>query len=165
MFFPQKKSNRLTPHWKQSEYNNPKWRPVIAVDFDGVLHDYSFDRDGLRIGSVTGPQIYGAMDWLTKLYIDDQVDVAIHSFRSRSLFGQLAMRRWMLNRLIETLPAHFNDPRGKFMGDPLYEGVYSWIRWPWFKPYASVYLDDKAWCFKGTWPEVEALTKFKAWNK
>lgn len=152
------------PKTTKNHETNPKWRPVISVDFDGVLHDYSFDRDGLRTGSVTGPAIPGAMSWLADLYIDRRVDVAIYSYRSRSLSGRWAMQRWMLDQLILTFPES-RDPHSRFLNDFLHEGIYSWIKWPWFKPYAKIYIDDKAHCFSGQWPHLNDLLAFKPWNK
>lgn len=146
----------------QVQANKPRkpWRPLIAVDFDGVLHDY----DGRwSPGLVRGAAIEGAMRWLGYLYLDGNCDVAITSARSRYLMGRWGMKRWLRQHLI----FEFGYQAGPNSYDPLALDIFEWIKWPWFKPGALIYLDDRAVCFNGPecWPLVEDVLKFRPWNK
>lgn len=39
------------------------------------------------------------------------------------------------------------------------------IKWYTYKPPAMVFIDDRAWRFEGTWPDLEELKKFKTWEE
>ena len=43
--------------------------------------------------------------------------------------------------------------------------VLSQIEFPTEKPPAMVTLDDRAITFKGIWPDLDELLKFRPWNK
>lgn len=132
---------------------NP-WRPLISVDFDGVLHQY----DGIwSPGRITGDPVPGAIKWLVGLYCEDRCDVAISSARSRYLRGQFAMRQWMKRQLFDELG---NQPP-----DDFWEVVYDWLKWPIIKPGALIYIDDRAYCFEGSWPTTSEMLRFQPWNR
>lgn len=133
------------------------WTPLIAVDFDGVLHNY----DGKWAPSrVVGDAVPGAMDFLVELYLSERYDVAITSARSRYILGRWAMRQWLREQLIR----HCGYQAGPYM-DPLYLEVFEWIKWPWFKPGALLYIDDRAHCFSGEFPTIPEIKAFKPWNR
>lgn len=136
------------------------WRPVIAVDFDGVLHIY----DGnWSPGLIQGPAVPGAMKWLGEIYLTNRCDIAITSARSRYLTGRWAMKRWLREHLI----FEFGYMAGPDTWDPLALEVFDSIKWPWFKPGALIYLDDRAIQFQGpqAWPTIDEIFAFKPWNK
>lgn len=164
MFFPTKKSKAPMPNMQVPAPRKP-WRLKIAVDFDGVLHDYSFSADGICPYSISGGAIPGALQWLADLYTDGRCDVAIYSVRSSSLRGRWAMKNWLTDQLIFEYPDAY-DPHSMFNGDRLHDGILHWIKWPWFKPAgATIYLDDRAWRFEGSWPQYSEILDFRPWNK
>ena len=134
-----------------------KWTPLLSVDFDGVLHNY----DGIwSPGRITGNAIPGSMDFLRKIYMSGQYDVAISSARSRYIRGRFAMRNWLYRELIK----EFGHQAGPKM-DPLYLEIIEWIKWPWFKPGAILYIDDRSYLFNGTFPSMKEIGTFRPWNK
>lgn len=133
-------------------------KPIISVDFDGVLHSYRSGWKGAHV--IPDPPVPGAMRWLRDLYESERVAVAIYSSRSKSLRGRWAMQRWLHRCLID----EFGHMAGPHMG-PLYVEILDWIKWPWFKPPAFITLDDRALTFTGEWPGIDDLLAFKPWNK
>jgi len=162
------------------------FKPLICLDFDGVLHSYTSGWQGS--GVVTDGPVPGAVDWLLGCLSHNNVQLAVYSSRSGSLRGRRAMksaiRRWGA--------AHFNAEG--------YESHQTWDRnfemwlaagyhpgmdmpaveadeagrwlvrslgWPWFKPPALVTIDDRAVRFEGDWSamDVDELLAMKPWMK
>ncbi len=129
----------------------PEWRPVLCLDFDGVLH--SHDVYGKTLADIPGPPVTGAMDFVVGA--QDKFTVAIYSYRSRRWSARRAMQRWMRLHLTR-----------HFAGDEsAADAVLRQIQWPWLKPAASVTLDDRALTFRGTWPAIADLVAFRPWNR
>lgn len=133
-------------------------RPIICLDFDGVIHGYESGWKGAHI--IPDPPVPGAMDFLRELYETGKFDCAIYSSRSRSLRGRWAMQKYVRRNLL----LKFGFQAGPHM-DPLFLEISEWLKWPWFKPPALVTLDDRAITFSGTFPSFDALAQFKPWNK
>lgn len=127
------------------------YRPIVCVDFDGVLHSYTSGWQGA--GVVSDPPMPGAIAWLHRL-TESPLSVCIYSSRSKSLRGRRAMKRWLRAALREYFGAH----------PTVADDVFSLIRWPWFKPAATVTIDDRAWRFRGYWPEPAELRAFRPWK-
>ena len=134
-------------------------KPIISVDFDGVLHSYSSGWQGMA--SIPDRPVPGAMQWLADLYESDRVRVAIFSSRSKTLQGRWAMRSWLRHYLI----VEFGYMAGPRFMDPLYLEILEWVKWPWFKPAALITLDDRAMTFTGVFPSLDQMLAFKPWNK
>ena len=117
-------------------------KPIICVDFDGVLHSYTSGWKGM--GRIDGPPVDGAVVWLMDL-LAAGFRVAIYSSRSKSLRERWAMKRWLRRHW------PYND--------------FNRIEWPWFKPPALITVDDRAWRFEGAFPTALQLRNFKPWNK
>lgn len=130
-------------------------KPIICLDFDGVLHSYTSGWKGAH--RIPDPPVPGAMLFLRDLVEDGRFAIAIHSSRSRSLRGRWAMQRWLYRHLVE----EFGHQAGCM--DPLYVEILDAIRWPWFKPPAFVTIDDRAITFDGTFPPINTLGAFKTW--
>lgn len=122
-------------------------KPILCVDFDGVIHSYKSGWHGADV--VSDPPVKGAIDFLR--IATDHFRVAI--FSSRSIYAggieamQNALRRWAVEE---------------------YDADLGWllkIEWPTEKPPALVTLDDRALTFTGEWPTLETLKNFKPWNK
>lgn len=123
-------------------------KPILSIDFDGVLHAYTSGWKGADV--VADPPVPGAIDFLREAC--EFFRVAVFSSRSNQEGGTDAMRCWLDRHIVA---AH---------GEP---GL-AWsaaIEWPTEKPPAMVTLDDRAVTFTGTFPSVESLLAFKPWNK
>ena len=129
-------------------------RPILSVDFDGVLHSYSSGWKGAR--NIPDPPVAGAIEWLRSMldYPEQwshfaeraHFDVCIFSSRSRYFGGRWAMRRWLLKHGLE-------------------HEYLEQIKFPLWKPPAMIAIDDRAITFQGTFPSVNELKLFQPWNK
>lgn len=145
-------------------------RPLLALDFDGVLHSYASGWKGAR--TIPDPPVPGAIEFL--LGALDHFEVAIHSSRARYFGGRRAMKRWLRHHLTEyrwTQSPKVYGGHGLTAMD-MEEGFRYWaseiiarITFPLWKPPAHLTIDDRALTFTGTWPAIETLKEFKPWNK
>lgn len=150
-------------------------KPILCLDFDGVLHSYSSGWKGAAV--IPDPPVPGALEFLANA--TDSFTVAILSSRSHQWGGRRAMKRWLYKHLYELGKDYEAAPewwKNRVMvnsfADPWPEDV-SWtakrlirsIKWPIFKPPAMVTIDDRALTFTGEWPSAESLRAFKPWNK
>ncbi len=127
-------------------------KKIILVDFDGVLHSYTSGWQGARV--VADPPVPGAIVWLHNLLNDGRFEVAIYSSRSRKWGGKRAMRAWLR---AYSSSMWFTRPDWCL-------GLDS-IKFPTKKPAAFLTIDDRAVCFEGTFPSLEAIDSFTPWNK
>jgi hypothetical protein len=128
--------------------------PILAIDFDGVLHSYASGWKGAR--NIPDPPVEGAIEWLNALVPDidpfgcpiikPPFRIAIFSTRCRHWGGARAIENWLLKH---------GFPKDKL----------DRIDFPWFKPAAFLFIDDRAWTFLGKFPTMEQLKGFKPWNK
>lgn len=126
-------------------------KPILCLDFDGVIHSYSSGWKGAR--NIPDPPVEGAMDFMQEA-LNAGWDVVIHSSRARHFGGIAAMRAWLRDWC----------PDGgwyEVMGSSQLEDV-RFTRW---KPSAVVTIDDRALTFTGTWPSLASLKEFRPWNK
>lgn len=117
-------------------------KPILCLDFDGVIHSYTSGWKGADV--IPDPPVPGAIEFIREALT--HFDVQIYSSRSGQPGGINAMQEWLLQ--------HSDDMR-------LCEAV----GWPDEKPPAMVSIDDRALTFTGQWPSVESLLAFKPWNK
>lgn len=122
-------------------------KPILCLDFDGVVHSYLAPWIDTHI--IPDPPVPGALDFIRRA--QEHFQVHIYSSRSATSEGCTAMQGWLLDHACTTMP---DD----------YSWVYN-IIWPETKPPALITLDDRVWCFTGSWPPIEELLKFKPWNK
>jgi hypothetical protein len=127
-----------------------KYKPILCLDFDGVIHSYTSGWRGAR--NIPDDPVDGAIDFIETM-LHKGWDVVIHSSRSRHFGGIRAMRAWMKR--------HSGNSWNETMHGPGIEDV----RFVWFKPAALVTIDDRALTFTGVWPSPEDLKSFKPWNK
>lgn len=156
-------------------------KPILCLDFDGVIHSYTSGWKGASV--IPDPPVPGALEFIVKAMWTHEVHIL--SSRSHQWGGKRAMKRWLIEHLEALgtqpeLPAWWADyvdgyathGAGSAM-DPWYINardaakhlVNSCIKWPWFKPPATVTLDDRALTFTGAWPTLESIATFKPWNK
>lgn len=121
-------------------------KPILCLDFDGVIHSYESGWKGADI--IPDPPVAGAADFIVAA--QEQFTVAIYSSRSGQDGGIAAMKRYVHKLIIDA------DHDGS---------AYDAITWPTEKPPALITIDDRALTFDGTWPRIEDLKRFKPWNK
>jgi hypothetical protein len=129
--------------------------PIICVDFDGVIHSYTSGWQG--VATIPDDPVFGAIEWLkAHLPCPDELCamapsykgpiVQIYSSRSRSWRGRRAMKRWLIQHGLH--PSYIR------------EGI---LKFPRKKPPAFLTLDDRAICFRGTFPTTEEMMEFRPW--
>lgn len=130
-------------------------KPILCVDFDGVIHSYSSGWKGATV--IPDPPVPGALKWLWKA--TEWWDVQIYSSRSKDPEARLAMQNWMVQHSLTEFGA--DHP----MGDGVVE-TYP-ITFAYEKPAAFLTIDDRAICFEGDWSELDScdLRNFVPWNK
>ena len=120
-------------------------KPILCLDFDGVLHSYTSGWKGADV--IPDPPIEGAAAFMKKAL--NRFRVCIFLSRSNQPGGLKAMQDWMIKWMpSETVPHWAHG-----------------LEWPLEKPAAFVTIDDRALTFDGTWPSMETLQNFKPWNK
>ena len=151
-------------------------KPILCLDFDGVIHSYTSGWKGARI--ILDPPVPGALDFI--LAAQAQFTVAILSSRSHQWGGRRAMKQWMREHVARRMRQYDLLPTDPFVEMALENGAHTYeqwhdvctdaardfvksIRWPIFKPPAMITLDDRALNFTGEWPTIDALDSFKPW--
>lgn len=125
-------------------------KPILCLDFDGVIHSYKSGWKGAR--NIPDPPVEGALGFIADALVCGW-DVVIHSSRARYFGGISAMRAWLKKWAGNTW---HDSPAGS--------GIEN-VRFARWKPSAVVTLDDRGITFTGKWPDPEELRRFKPWNK
>lgn len=120
---------------------------ILCIDFDGVLHSYTSGWKGAKV--IKDPPIDGALEWLRDMVESKEITPQIYSSRSKHEGGIQAMQNW-LKKHAETAGMDT-----KFLKK---------LKFPTEKPSASWTLDDRAICFRGTFPTAKELLDFKPWR-
>lgn len=120
-------------------------KPILCVDFDGVIHSYTSGWQGVDV--VSDPPVPGAIEWLAEC--TKHFKVVIYSSRSSQRGGISAMTHWLAQHA------------GKHME------VMTMVEFAAEKPSAFLTIDDRAVCFEGDFSKLppEQLREFKPWNK
>jgi hypothetical protein len=117
-------------------------KPILLVDFDGVIHSYTSGWQGETV--ISDPMVKGAREFLMEAV--KVFDVQIYSSRSKYVAGIGAMMAYLKENDV-----HFD--------------VIKRISFPTEKPPAFLTIDDRAYCFKGKFPDPKNLLKFLPWYK
>lgn len=126
-------------------------KPILCLDFDGVVHSYSSGWKGADV--IPDPPVDGALKFIWTA--TEHFRVAIFSSRTNQAGGLAAMQKWLRKHFLAF--GQFNlDGATKVLG---------MVEWPKEKPAAFVTLDDRAITFEGTWPKMQTLKDFSPWNK
>lgn len=127
-------------------------KPILCLDFDGVIHSYKSGWKGADV--ISDPPVDGAIAFILKAI--DHFDVQVFSSRSNEPGGIEAMQKW--------LARHWEgcqqDPRVDSLSL-----TRTLIKWPTDKPPAFVTIDDRAITFNGTFPSIQEIKEFRPWNK
>jgi hypothetical protein len=136
----------------RKEVTKMRNKPILCVDFDGVIHAYTSPWTNAE--TVSDGPVPGALKWLWKA--TEWFDVQIYSSRSKTESGIQAMRLWMARQCA----AEFD------MDHPMNNSPFP-IMFCHEKPAAFLTIDDRALTFEGDWSEIEPadLLNFKPWNK
>jgi hypothetical protein len=126
-------------------------KPILCVDFDGVIHSYTSGWKGAA--EIPDPPVDGAIAFM--LGALNHFDVIIFSSRSNQAGGVAAMKRWLREHAGS---CWYETPAGPGLED---------VRFVTEKPAAFLTIDDRAICFEGDWSALDpaALLNFKPWNK
>jgi len=131
---------RKTLHDDEPEPGN---RPIVCVDFDGVLH--SMRSGWCGITEVVDEPVKGAIPWLERLVEDGGLEVCVFGYRSRSIAGREAMRSWLL---VNGMP----------------KDTLQMVYFPKHKPAATLSVDDCSYRFEGDYfPGPRWCANFKPW--
>lgn len=138
-------------------------KPILCLDFDGVLHSYTSGWKGPDI--IPDPPVPGMVEFLDKAI--EVFDVQIFSSRSNQQGAYRTGIEAMQDFIWKALAYHFDCQFA--MGDPRdfdrARTIRDAISYPTEKPAAFITIDDRAITFNGTWPTMEFLKNFKPWNK
>ena len=124
------------------------YKPILCIDFDGVIHDY---KEGWKDGSIYGKVVDGFFEWAE--IAQKEFRLVIYSSRSKTKEGREEMEKWILKqyRLWK------ND-----------NVVMLQLSFSHEQPPAFLTIDDRAIQFKGNWNTEElnpqTLKTFKPWN-
>lgn len=114
---------------------------ILAVDFDGVINSYSSGFKGLQ--NIPDLPVPRCKEFIDKLHQENYY-IMIFSARASNMLGKKAIQKYLKDHQI-----YFDEI---FMG--------------FAKPFADVYLDDKAVTFQGDWEQAyHQIKNFKNWNE
>lgn len=134
-----------------------KNKPILCLDFDGVIHSYTSGWKGAA--EIPDPPVPGAIAFI---YLAVQsFEVHIFSSRSHQPGGIEAMQAWLARWFREWA----SENAAWWPTEEWCRYLLELIHWPVEKPPAMVTIDDRAITFTGTWPLIDDLLKFKPWNK
>ncbi len=148
--------------WKLFQKKDQK--PILLVDFDGVLH--GFDNGWQGRNNFPNSAVTGSMFFLWQAVI--YFNVCIFSARSRRWGGRKAMKKWLRRELVKWFagPAEMKKSRPMFFHEreTLVEALMSKIRFPLFKLPGHLIIDDRCWCFTGKFPTMQEISDFTPWH-
>jgi hypothetical protein len=135
-------------------------KPILCLDFDGVLHSYTSGWKGADV--IPDPPTPGMVDFLNAAI--EHFDVQIFSSRSHQPGGIVAMKKWLDLHVMHHFDCDFHTPPREFERAL---AILDAISYPTEKPAAMVTIDDRALCFDGNWSNFHPLKlkEFKPWNK
>ena len=141
----------------QKEATGPVGRkPILCLDFDGVIHDY---KEGWKEGQIYGHTTPGFWEWA--LAAKDYFELHIFSSRSGKQYND--MYGWMRTEYGIWIKDSFETPE-QIKNSPSWEQFgFVFDRQ---KPPAFITIDDRAITFQGDWSQLnpEVLRGFKPWN-
>jgi hypothetical protein len=127
-------------------------RPILCIDFDGVIHRYS---RGWQGGEIYDPVTEGFFEWA--LAAQELFTMVIYSSRSKTSEGRLDMQIWLdqqfqaWRRADYAARAKVNKPLFTFSNE---------------KPNAFLTIDDRCVRFDGEWDALNPakLRRYEPWT-
>ena len=131
-------------------------KPILCLDFDGVIHRYS---KGWQKGEIYDPVVPGFFEWALKA--SASFKLVVYSSRSKDHEQGHEMVSWLWDRAEE----FFEDAKPpNIMGS---EEIMRLFTFAHEKPPAFLTIDDRAMQFRGDWSawwlDPARLLKFKPW--
>lgn len=130
-----------------------KKRPIICLDWDGVIHDY---REGWQDGSIYGSVTPGFFEWAMEARL--HFSLVIYSSRSKTDDGIQAMKTWLQHQA----EIYYGDEIVATDCAKAFEFAYE-------KPAAFLTIDDRAIAFKGDWLAGElspaVMMNYRTWSQ
>lgn len=127
-------------------------KPIICLDFDGVIHAYS---RGWQEGEIYDDVTEGFFNWVLEAHF--YFDFHIYSSRSKTEAGREAMKAW--------LEAQFRKEHKGWADQDvrLFLDLFTFAH---EKPPAFLTIDDRAIQFDGDWGSLDPgeLKRFKPWT-
>lgn len=131
-------------------------KPIICIDFDGVIHSYE---RGWQDGLIYGTALPGFFDWAEGA--KGHFRLVVYSSRSKTHDGREAMWNWMADQICKWFDSYDYSPQHPDLRMTDFDFVSE-------KPPAFLTIDDRGLRFEGDWsaPELapETLLAFKPWN-
>lgn len=133
-------------------------KPILCLDFDGVLHSYTSGWKGASV--IPDPPVAKMVPFLARAV--EEFDVQIFSSRSGQDGGIDAMKAWLSKWVMDHYDCTFAGAPKDFDAAM---SILDAITFPTEKPPAMVTIDDRAIQFNGTWPSIAWLKAFQPWYK
>jgi hypothetical protein len=128
-------------------------KPILCIDFDGVIHSYE---RGWQDGVIYGTVVPGFFEWAE--VAKDYFRLVVYSSRSSTEEGVVAMSKWLHDQRSAWRKAS-DFPNDKSITE---------IEFAHSKPPAFLTIDDRALTFNGDWYDdawwPEKLLAFKPWT-
>ena len=131
-----------------------KRKPILCIDFDGVIHSYERGWDD---GSIYGTVTPGFWEWAMKAVREFRL--VIYSSRSSSAYGLAAMKTWLREQAAALASQGDWRPEDVPDVDRMFEFAHE-------KPPAFLTIDDRAVTFDGDWSKMDPakLRAFQPWT-
>ncbi len=128
-------------------------KPILCLDFDGVIHRYDSGWQGVEV--ISDPMTEGFWEWVEEA--KKHFQIIVYSSRSKEDAGVIAMGIWLKQQ---------RDAWRAKGGRPP-EDTPLELSFTNQKPAAFLTIDDRALTFTGNWSDFppERLREFKPWNK
>ena len=148
------------------------FRPLLAIDFDGVIHSYE---RGWQDGTIYGDMTAGFWVWAERASM--AFTLVVYSSRSKTLEGRQAMRQWMefqwskrcLQAGVQGVTLHDDDRLTVTEAGAETTGSGPRIEFQFAaeKPAAWLTIDDRCVRFDGNWDDPilspDIMLGFKPW--
>lgn len=128
-------------------------KPILCLDFDGVIHRYDSGWQDVEV--ISDPMTEGFWEWVEEA--KKHFQIIVYSSRSKEDAGVVAMGIW-LKQQRDAWRAKGNRPP---------EDTPLELSFTNQKPAAFLTIDDRALTFTGSWADFppERLREFRPWNK
>lgn len=132
-----------------------KRKPIICIDFDGVIHSYE---NGWQDGVIYGTVVPGFFEWAVAA--KDKFTLMVYSSRSKDHMQLVKMQRWLEDRWCD------HNPRLTY--EEAWASFQHVMTFAHEKPPAFLTIDDRCMQFRGDWTAwwlaPDQLAKFQPWN-